>query len=87
MTKEKEETIRMKLKNNHSGYVLISKAVQGYTPVIVNNQEYPSNQAVVDANLAKDRFQVLRRLNSSLTKWENWSYKYGKKQSGPEEIL
>lgn len=87
ITKEKEETIRMKLNNNHAGYVVLKKVVQGYTPIIVNNNEYPSIQAVINANLAKDRFQVMRRLNSNHIKWENWYYKYGKKQSGPEELL
>ena len=84
-TKEKDQIIRMKLNNKHPGYIVIKKVVQGYTPVIIDDQEYPSIQAVVKANLAKDRFEVMRRLKSP--KWEKWYYKYGKRKSGPEEIL
>lgn len=78
-----ENSIRIRLKNNHPGYRIIDQVAQGYTPVIINNVEYNSVKAVVEAGLAPNRFVVQRRINSTSQKWSGWNYKYGKKNSGP----
>lgn len=82
-----ENSIRVRLKNNHPGYTIIDRVAQGYTPVIINNVEYNSVKSVVEAGLAPNKFVVLRRLNSTSRKWSEWNYKYGKKNSGPFESL
>jgi hypothetical protein len=76
-----ETVIRQKLKNNHPGFKILEKVTHGYSPVIVEGVEYDSLIAVVEAGLAKNRFQVARRLNSSHRKWQNWNYKFGKKKT------
>jgi len=78
-TGEAETSIRNKLKNQHLGYEILDKVDHGYTPVIIEGVEYESINAVVEANLATNRFQAMRRLNSQNAKWRNWNYKYGKK--------
>jgi len=89
MLREKEESIRVKLYNNHPGYKILEKIVQGYTPILVNDIEYESISDFLKTNPEEnlDRFKVMRRLNSKIKKWENWRYKYGKKQSGPDKIF
>lgn len=76
-----ETVIRQKLRNNHPGFKILEKVTHGYTPVIIEGIEYDSLGTVVEAGLAKNRLQVGRRLNSTHRKWQNWNYKYGKKQS------
>jgi hypothetical protein len=80
----KEKIITIRLKNGEPGYVITGKKVQGYTPVIIDNIEYESINAVVDAGLAKNRYQVMRRLKNN-NKFPNWVYKFGPKNSGPAE--
>lgn len=82
-----ESVIRRRLVNNSPGYEIINKVQHGYTPVIVDGVEYESLVAVVEAGLATNRMQVGRRLRSEKRKWRNWNYKYGKKQSNPDESL
>lgn len=82
-----ENSIRVRLKNNHPGYTIIDRVAQVYTPVIINDVEFNSVKSVVEAGLAPNRFVVLRRLNSTSNKWSSWKYKYGKKNSGPFESL
>ena len=73
-----------RLKNKYPGYIIIEKIVVGYTPVIINDEEFPSLQSVVQKGLAPSRSAVHYRLNSTSPKWAGWQYKYGKKQSGPD---
>lgn len=76
-----ETVLHQKLRNNRPGFKILDKVIHGYTPVIVEGIEYDSLGAVVEAGLAKDRFQVTHSLNSTYRKWQNWNYKFGKKQS------
>ena len=69
------------MKNGEPGYIITGKKVQGYTPVVIDNIEYQSLTAVVEAGLATNRQQVIRRLKSD--KFPTWFYKYGPKNSGP----
>ena len=48
--------------------------------ISINEILYPSIQSAVDHGLAKDRFQVLRRLQSANTKWASWFYIEDEKQ-------
>lgn len=75
-----ETVLRNKLNNKVEGYEIIDKPLHGYTPVIIDGDEFDSLVAVVEAGLAKNREQVGRRLRSDLKKWEGWQYKYGKKK-------
>ena len=59
-----ETKICQNLKYNLSGYKILEKVECGSTPVIIEDVEYDSLVAVVEADLAKDRFQVGRRLKS-----------------------
>lgn len=76
-----ETVIRQKLQNNHDGFKILEKVPHGYTPVVVEGVEYDSLVAVVEAGLATNRCQVGRRLTSTSKKWQNWNYKFGKKQT------
>lgn len=79
-----ETVIRNRLNNNYSGYEILEKIDHGYTLVIIEGKEYESLNSVVAAGLAKNRDQVGRRLRSKHPKWQNWNYKYGKKQSSAD---
>ena len=63
-----ENSIRVRLKNNHPDYRIIHRVAQGYTPVIIDGVEFNSVKAVVEAELAANRLVVIRRLNSTLEK-------------------
>ena len=69
---------RIRLETN-TDFILVERVIHGYTPVLIEGTEYPSVNSVVQAGLAKNRHQVLRRLSSLLLKWAGWVYKNGKK--------
>ena len=74
---------RINQKTN-TDFILIERATYGYTPVVIEGKEYPSVNSVVQAGLAKDRHQVLRRLSSPISDWVGWVYKHGKKNKKKE---
>ena len=72
---ESETNIRRKLKNPFIiNYEIIETVQQGYSTISVDGRIYSSIQSVVEAGLATDRHQVIRRLNSKTKKWQTWFY-------------
>lgn len=70
---ETEIRRRIRSKTNFD-FSFIEQIPHGYRPVIVDGNEYPSVKSLVDAGLAKNRHQALRRLSSASSKWSNWVY-------------
>ena len=56
------------------------KTVQVGRLISINGISYSSIQSVVEQGLAKDRFQVSRRLQSANAKWQFWFYIEEEKQ-------
>ena len=56
------------------------KTVQVGRLISINGISYSSIQSVVEQGLAKDRFQVSRRLRSANAKWQFWFYIEEEKQ-------
>jgi hypothetical protein len=68
-----ETTIRRRLRDpKYSTWKELDRVEHGYTKVCIEGQEFESINAVVEAGLAKDRFTVIRRLQSTRHKWKNW---------------
>ena len=68
-----ETTIRRRLNSvKYPNY--IRKEAQTGRPISIDGVLYPSIEMVIEQKLAKDRFQVLRRLNSANSKWQGWVY-------------
>jgi hypothetical protein len=67
-----ETTIRRRIRNPKiSTYQTIETIAHGYKKIHINGNIFPSVKSVVLAGLAKDRFQVWRRVNSKNKKWQH----------------
>lgn len=70
-----ETTIQRRLRDpNYPDYKQLETIKYGYTTVCIGTQQFESISQVVSKGLAKDRFQVYRRINSKSKKWTNWAY-------------
>jgi hypothetical protein len=68
-----ETTIRRRLRDpKYPTWKELDKVEHGYTKVCIEGQEFESINAVVKPGLAKDRFTVMRRLESTQNRWRNW---------------
>ena len=74
-----ESTIRRRLSSAKYPYYA-RKTVQVGRLISINGISYSSIQSVVEQGLAKDRFQVSRRLRSANAKWQFWFYIEEEKQ-------
>lgn len=68
-----QTTIRRRMNSKRYPNYIRKKSTSGQS-ISINGIVYESLQEAVEQKLAKDRFQVLRRLKSDSTKWKLWVY-------------